>query len=209
MFPFASALLLILVLRLALFVVEVAYRLSPFHPLYSFPGPLLAKATFLYEIYFDLIKGGLYTQEIQRLHTVYGPLVRINPDGLHSNDPYFVDEVYAGGNRKRNKPFLHVRFLVGACVYFDPIWTPASLSPQLFFPRFKGKQPNNVRGVTACGVLEDEDLLRSGSREDLVGQLLGEAVDVTFDLGYGDLGEELVQGLATESVYEVVLSSEG
>lgn len=99
---------------LANFLINVAYRLSPFHPLRSIPGPLLAKATYLYEIYFDLIKGGLYTQEIQRLHTIYGPLVQINPDGLHCNDPYFVDEVYAGGNRKRNKPNVHVKFLIGA-----------------------------------------------------------------------------------------------
>lgn len=96
------------------FLLRVAYRLSPFHPLCHFPGPALAKATYLYEIYFDLLKGGQYTKEIQRLHAIYGPLIRINPDGLHANDPYFVDEIYASGYRKRNKPFLQVKFLVGA-----------------------------------------------------------------------------------------------
>lgn len=110
----ASIFILLLELWLVYFLLKVAYRVSPLHPLYRIPGPFLAKATYLYEIYFDLIRGGLYTKEIQRLHSVYGPLVQINPDGLHSNDPHFIDEVYAGGHSKRDKPFLHVKFLVGA-----------------------------------------------------------------------------------------------
>lgn len=107
-------LIILLEIWLASFLLQVAYRVSPFHPLHRIPGPILAKATYLYEIYFDLIKGGQFTKEIQRLHDVYGPLVQINPDGLHSNDPYFIEEVYAGGSKKRDKPFLHVKFLVGA-----------------------------------------------------------------------------------------------
>lgn len=109
-----SVLILLVEFWLAAFFLKVAYRISPLHPLHHIPGPLLAKATYLYEVYFDLIKGGQYTQEIQRLHDIYGPLVQINPEGLHSNDPHFIDEVYSGGIRKRNKPFLYLKFLVGA-----------------------------------------------------------------------------------------------
>lgn len=110
----STILFLLLEVWLASFLLKILYRASPLHPLCRFPGPFLARTTYLYEVYFDLIKGGRYTKEIQRLHAIHGPLIRINPDGLHSNDPYFVDEIYAGGNRKRNKPFLHVKFLVGA-----------------------------------------------------------------------------------------------
>lgn len=48
------------------------YNISPFHPLYYFPGPRLAAMSFVYEFWFDFIKWGKYTTEIQRLHEIYG-----------------------------------------------------------------------------------------------------------------------------------------
>lgn len=60
-----------------------AYRLSPYHPLYKFPGPRLAAATYLYEMYYDIVKGGQYMFEIKRLHGIHGmSLVNLG----HSND---------------------------------------------------------------------------------------------------------------------------
>ncbi|KAK0763227.1 LOW QUALITY PROTEIN: hypothetical protein N5P37_004213, partial [Trichoderma harzianum] len=74
------------------------------HPLAGFPGPVLAGASYWYEGYFDLILWGRYTGEIARMHEKYGPIVRINPDELHCSDPHFIDEIFAIGTRKRNKP---------------------------------------------------------------------------------------------------------
>jgi hypothetical protein len=48
-----------------------AYRLF-FHPLASVPGPALAAVTRLYAFYFNIIKGGTFYLEIERLHKVYG-----------------------------------------------------------------------------------------------------------------------------------------
>ncbi|KAI0012654.1 cytochrome P450 [Xylariaceae sp. FL0662B] len=79
------------------------YNLSPFHPLNHIPGPWLARATYLPEFYYDFIKYGRYTKQIEQMHNEYGPIVRINPDEVHCNDPDFVDEIYAVGNRKRDK----------------------------------------------------------------------------------------------------------
>jgi hypothetical protein len=57
---------------LATFVIyTLLYRLY-FHPLAKIPGPKLAAATWLYEIYFDLYLGGKFVFEIGRLHEVYG-----------------------------------------------------------------------------------------------------------------------------------------
>lgn len=61
---------------LAYHVLLAVYRLSPLHPLHKFPGPRLAAASYLYEVWFDLIKGGQYTFEIKRLHDIHGQSTR-------------------------------------------------------------------------------------------------------------------------------------
>ncbi|KAH7325633.1 benzoate 4-monooxygenase cytochrome P450 [Stachybotrys elegans] len=87
------------------------YNISPLHPLYQFPGPKLAAASFLYEAWFDLIKVGRYSWEIKAMHEKYGPIVRINPEELHCDDYDFVDEIYPSlTTRIRDK---HAHFLAG------------------------------------------------------------------------------------------------
>lgn len=39
--------------------------------------------------------------------------MRINPEELHFNDIAFVDEIYAGGGRKRNKQVHFLNFTAG------------------------------------------------------------------------------------------------
>jgi hypothetical protein len=56
---------------LAYNVVMVIYRLY-FHPLNKFPGPRLAAATGLYEIYFSAWGPGSFEHEIDLMHRQYG-----------------------------------------------------------------------------------------------------------------------------------------
>lgn len=42
-----------------------------------------------------------------------GPVVRINPEELHFNDIAFVDEIYAGRGRKRDKQVHFLEFVAG------------------------------------------------------------------------------------------------
>ncbi|KAK1850219.1 trichodiene oxygenase [Colletotrichum chrysophilum] len=83
------------------------YRVT-LHPLAKFPGPKLAGATFWYEVWYDVVLWGRFTHEIKRMHEIYGPIVRINPDEVHCNDPEFVEAIYANGAKKRNKSEMFV-----------------------------------------------------------------------------------------------------
>jgi len=51
----------------------LVYRLL-FHPLSSFPGPKLAAVTSLYQVYYDVYRGGQFLDKLKELHAIYGVL---------------------------------------------------------------------------------------------------------------------------------------
>ncbi|KAI0648753.1 cytochrome P450 [Trametes meyenii] len=61
------------------------YRLSPWHPLASYPGPRLAKTTSLWLSYISFT--GKRYEFFDRLHHQHGPFLRIGPDHLSINSP--------------------------------------------------------------------------------------------------------------------------
>ena len=66
------------------------YRLF-FHPLARFPGPRLAAITRYCELYYDVLKGGMYIWKIKEMHQKYGKRIlqwRFRPQvqGLCSYD---------------------------------------------------------------------------------------------------------------------------
>jgi len=62
----------------SIFLARVVYRLSPLHPLYSFPGPVLFRCTNL-AIAYIVFKGYRHVY-VARLHAQYGDFVRIGED---------------------------------------------------------------------------------------------------------------------------------
>ncbi|KAK8185873.1 putative P450 monooxygenase [Phyllosticta citribraziliensis] len=80
-----------------LYVFYLAVKRLVFSPLARFPGPKLAALTRWYEFVYDVIFVGRFNWKVDELHQKYGPIVRINPEELHINDPDFWDEFYARG----------------------------------------------------------------------------------------------------------------
>jgi len=58
----------------------IAYRLSPLHPLYRYPGPLVCKISKLW-IMWLAHKGKLHVY-YKNLHDTYGPIVRIGEESI-------------------------------------------------------------------------------------------------------------------------------
>ncbi|KAL9619844.1 MAG: hypothetical protein Q9160_005584 [Pyrenula sp. 1 TL-2023] len=98
------------------FVARCVYNLY-FHPLRKIPGPHIAAMTSFYDFWYDVIKGGTYLWEIRKMHETYGPIVRINPNEVHINDPEYYHNIYAGGSRRVDKdPSTLAGFSVPASV---------------------------------------------------------------------------------------------
>lgn len=91
--------------------------------LHKLPANILR--SYWYEIYYDVYKRGEYTKVIAQLHQKYGmyrhsplwrfcsscpgPIIRINPDELHVNDPKFIDTLYptsASGKKREISPWF-------------------------------------------------------------------------------------------------------
>ncbi|KAI0896800.1 cytochrome P450 [Annulohypoxylon nitens] len=79
------------------------YRVT-FHPLAGIPGPKAAAMTYWYMIYYEIILGGQYFKRMKDMHGEYGPIIRINPDEVHFNDPDFINDIYPTSGRKTDKP---------------------------------------------------------------------------------------------------------
>lgn len=62
----------------------VVYRLSPFHPLARYPGPVLARVTRFWA--FSKALGGKHHLMYHQLHEKYGDVVRTGPDHLFIRD---------------------------------------------------------------------------------------------------------------------------
>ncbi|KAK6840117.1 hypothetical protein PG987_005983 [Apiospora arundinis] len=92
------------------YLAVIFYRLT-FHPLARFPGPKIAACTGLYEAYYQCFKegGGRYWKEVEEMHRIYGPIVRINPREVHISDSQWND-VYKYSSKASKPRWFYFRF---------------------------------------------------------------------------------------------------
>lgn len=80
----------------------VAYRLSPFHPLARYPGPVLCKLSKGWIAYISGVHGTTHLY-VQKLHQQYGDVVRIGQRCYCKHSCYFADVLF----RNRTQRTLH------------------------------------------------------------------------------------------------------
>ncbi|KAI5893955.1 cytochrome P450 [Schizophyllum commune H4-8] len=68
-----------------------------FHPLSRVPGPLMAALTDYYVMYYEVVKDGSLVDQLEKLHAIYGPAVRIGPNSVHFSNPDVYDKIYTRG----------------------------------------------------------------------------------------------------------------
>ncbi|KAL3440938.1 cytochrome P450 [Aspergillus insuetus] len=90
---------------------NATYRLL-FHPLARVPGLRIAAVTSWWECYQDLFvdQGGEFTNKVEALHDIYGPIVRITPDEVHIRDPEWALVLYAGPGHVQVLPLIRASF---------------------------------------------------------------------------------------------------
>lgn len=97
--PFLSNIhpvLLLMLLLPTLFVIQLLYYLSPLHPLYHIPGPLLPRLTSLWLVYHAWVGDECTT--IHALHDKFGPLVRTGPNSVHISSGSALHDIYSGNS---------------------------------------------------------------------------------------------------------------
>ncbi|KAF4585910.1 Cytochrome P450 family protein [Ophiocordyceps camponoti-floridani] len=82
----------LLVVGVVIWAVAVAVHRIWFHPLAGYPGPLLAKVTNVYQLYYAY-KGDRHL-EFWRMHQRYGKIVRFGPNALSFNSSQALKEIY-------------------------------------------------------------------------------------------------------------------
>ncbi|KIK66039.1 hypothetical protein GYMLUDRAFT_38515 [Collybiopsis luxurians FD-317 M1] len=105
--PIHSMYALIVTSCLSYLLALAVYRLF-FHPLHKYPGPTFAALTDWHEAYHNIVKCGGLVAEIDRLHKIHGPVIRVGPNKLHFNDRHAYHDIYTYGStliKERN--FYH------------------------------------------------------------------------------------------------------
>jgi hypothetical protein len=69
---FVTSLIFAIVVTVVLFTLYGAFSRLYLSPIAKFPGPKIAAVTFWYEFYFDVVNGGAYVYEIEKMHQKYG-----------------------------------------------------------------------------------------------------------------------------------------
>ncbi|KLO05397.1 cytochrome P450 [Schizopora paradoxa] len=85
----------------------ISYRLSPFHRLYSFPGPLICRVTKLWVAY--IAYSGQYHRYLKELHDTYGDFVRVGPEEVSVGNADGVLDVLGAAGLPKGRYYDYIK----------------------------------------------------------------------------------------------------
>ncbi|KAJ7863748.1 cytochrome P450 [Mycena olivaceomarginata] len=94
----------------------ILYRLSPFHPLYNFPGPILLRVSEIPMLYYAL-KGTRHVA-VKRLHDQYGRVVQTGPNTLSFLSLSAITRIYGSSNALDKTTAYDVHSMNGEGLFF-------------------------------------------------------------------------------------------
>ncbi|KAL4776899.1 cytochrome P450 [Aspergillus nidulans var. acristatus] len=150
----ATLILVVAILRTAWVVIYRVY----FHPLAKVPGPLLARITWLYSFWYNIVTKRFYLR-VRELHEQYGPVIRITPDEIHLSDPENLEKIYFVGSRYPKDAAFYGAFGADRSVFTAPSPDVHRVKRAALNPFFSRKK-----------VLELEDIVQDKA-EKLVGRM--------------------------------------
>ncbi|RPD68192.1 high nitrogen upregulated cytochrome P450 monooxygenase 2 [Lentinus tigrinus ALCF2SS1-7] len=103
--PTSSSLFLYYTTYLSALVASVVfYRISPFHPLWRYPGPFWCRTTMFWHA--AVAATGEQPRYIQRLHEKYGDIVRFGPNNLSIRDSSLVGPLMGSSGVGKGPNFI-------------------------------------------------------------------------------------------------------
>lgn len=100
----------------ALIASAVIYRLSPWHPLAKFPGPLINRITSLGLV--RIVASGKRYEIINYLHNRYGTVVRTGPNTISMNSHDAILPIYASASAWDKSDAYQLGLVPGTGLFF-------------------------------------------------------------------------------------------
>ncbi|KAH9477842.1 Cytochrome P450 67 [Psilocybe cubensis] len=176
----------------------IAYRLSPWHPLAKYPGPLLGKVSKFYIAFRSL--GGKQHIYLDTLHGLYGSVVRIGPNQLSICDVDAVNPLLSNPGVPKSQ------FFEGRMAVVDSVTSLIATKDKSEHARRRRPWARAFKADSLKGY-EDMVIKRSAQLVDLLDSSKGVvnisqclsyfAYDIMNDLAFGGGSEMMAQGDVT------------
>ncbi|CDO71115.1 hypothetical protein BN946_scf184844.g119 [Trametes cinnabarina] len=179
------------------------YRVSPFHPLARYPGPLGCKLSKFWMAFLSL--SGRQHLYLQSLHERYGDVVRIGPNELSFRDPSVLSAMLGPGGVPKG-PLIAGRVLSMTDVPYVGIMDPAVHAERRkpWSRAFSASALKEYEPAIARRASQLVNVLEKQEKEVIVGKYLNFfAYDFMCDMAFGG-GSELLRDGDKDNVWHLI-----